>query len=167
MTEQGQRPAVTKYGIISNFKYMGDISVEEAMQSFLSQNKLEQFLFECSDGTVVEITDIHAEKKIVKAEGIPVVTVSIRGNGRIRQMKKQSSNQQHRLEQQIEEQLVFDMTKTAGRIQEEFGADITNSYIALGGHSQELYEEYRNMPQTYGKAVQQVFQAEIKILDWK
>lgn len=164
LTEQGERPAITKYGMVSNFQYVGDISVEEAMQVFLSQNMLERFECECEDGTTIEITDLQVKKQITKEEGVPVVTVAISGKGKILQQGKEI-REQYQQEQQIEEQLVFELTKTAGKLQEKFGIDITNSYVALGGHSRELYEEYRNMPQTYGKTVQQVFQADIKILN--
>ncbi len=167
LTEQGERPVITKYGMVSNFQYIGDVSVEEAMQVFLSQNLLKQFVCECKDGTTVEITDIKVERSIQEQQGIPVVIVSISGKGRIYQENEVSINQQYRLEQNIEQQLEFGLTKAAGNIQEKFGVDITNSYIALGGHSRKLYEEYRNMPETYGKTVQQVFQADISILNWE
>lgn len=165
LTEEGERPVITKYGVVSDFRYAGDISVEEAMQVFLSQNRLKRFEYESEDGSIVEITDIRAEKQITKAEGIPVVTVSISGKARLLQPVGIDSRQQYQLEQKIEEELEFELTKTAGRLQKELGVDMTNSYIALGGHNRELYEQYVNKPETYGKTVQQVFRAEIKILN--
>ena len=164
LTEQGERPAVTGYGVISNFQYTGNITVEEAMQVFLSQNMLKRFQCECDDGTVVEITGIQVRKEITEEGDIPVVTVSVEGKGRILQPSGTDSRQQYQVEQQIEQQLEFGLTKTGGKIQKELGVDMTNSYIALGGHNRKLYEKYRNMPESYGKTVQQVFQAEIKIL---
>lgn len=167
LTEQGERPAITQYGIFSNFQYRGNISVEEAMQSFLSQNMLKHFLCECEDGTIVEIKDIKVEQKITEEEGIPVVTVSVQGNGKISQKGEKSGNYQYELEQQIERQLEFSLSKTGNRLQKDMQVDMTNSYIALGGHNRKLYEEYKDMPDTYGKAVQQVFRADIKILNQK
>lgn len=165
LTEQGERPTITKYGVISNFQYAGDISVEEAMQVFLSQNMLERFQYESSDGTVIELTDIRAEKQIEEAEGIPVVHVSICGKAKILQPQGIDVRQQYKIEQQMEQQLEFELTETAGKLQKELGVDMTNSYIALGGHDRNLYEEYKDMPETYAKNVQQVFHTEIKILN--
>lgn len=163
LAEQGERPVITKYGMVSNFQYVGDITVEEAMQVFLSRNMLKRFQYEIGDGTVIEITDIRAEKQIEEAEGIPVVTVSIQGKARILQPQGTDIRQQYKIEQQIEQQLEFELAKTAGKLQKEMGVDMTNSYIALGGYDRKLYEEYKDRPQTYGKEVQQVFDTEIKI----
>lgn len=167
LTEQGERPVISKYGVISNFQYVGDISVEEAMEVFLSQNLLKNFQYECEDGTIVEITDICVEKQITEEEGIPVVTVSVDGKGSICQSSQTDKRQQYQLEQQLEEQLEFELTETAGKLQKEKGIDMTNSYVALGGHNRSLYEKYLNMPETYGKAVQQVFQTDITILNFQ
>lgn len=165
LSEQGERPAITKYGVISNFQYVGDISVEEAMQIFLSRNMLERFQYEISDGTIAEITDISVQKQITDTDGKPVVTVSVSGKAKILQPVKTDRRQQYQIEQKIAEQLEFELTETAGKLQKEKGIDMTNSYIALGGYNRNLYKEYQNLPQTYGKEVQQVFQVEIKILN--
>lgn len=167
LTEEGERPVITKYGMISNFQYAGELSVEEAMEVFLSQNLLKRFICECEDGTIIEITDINIEKSIEEEQGIPVVTELISGKGKIYQESESSVQEKYRMERNIEQQLEFNLTKTGGNIQKEFGVDMTNSYISLGGYNRKLYEDYRNMPETYGKNVHHIFQVDISILNWK
>lgn len=167
LTDQGGQPAITQYGVISDFEYVGDISVEQAMEVFLSQNLLKHFSYECEDGTVIEISNIRVEQEIQEEEGVPVVKTSLVGKGKISQSVVLEDGEKYRLEKQVAEQLAFQLTKTANELQETYGVDITNSYIALGGHQRELYKKYDNMPKTYGKSVRHVFQAEITILNFQ
>lgn len=166
LTEQGERPVITGYGVVSNFQYRGDISVEEALQVFLSQGLLERCRCESDDGTVVEVTNLQIKKEITEEEGVPTVTVSVSGDGQISQKSRSGRHEQYRMERQLEQQMEFGLAETASRLQKEYGVDMTNSYIALGGHNRKLYEQYQNMPDTYGKKVRQVFRTDIKILNW-
>lgn len=167
LTEQGEQPAITQYGVISNFEYVGDISVETAMEVFLSQNLLKHFEYECEDGTVIEINNMRVEREIQEEAGIPVVKNIITGKGKISQSVAMEEGERYRLEKQVAEQLTFQLTKTANELQEKLGIDMTNSYIALGGYQRNLYEKYKDMPKTYGKDVRHVFQTEVTILNFQ
>ena len=59
-----------------------------------------------------------------------------------------------------------DLQETAARLREEYGVDITNSYVSLGGLNRGLYWKYQNRPQEYNKSAQHVFEVDIEILDW-
>lgn len=167
LTEQGEQPAITQYGVISDFEYVGDVSVETAMEVFLSQNLLKHFEYECEDGTVVEINNIRLEREIQEEDGVPVVKTTIIGKGKISQSAAMEDGERYQLEKQVAEQLTFQLTKTANELQEKLGIDMTNSYIALGGYQRNLYEKYKDMPKTYGKDVRYVFQTEITILNFQ
>lgn len=165
LTNQEGRPVITKYGIISDFKYLGMVSVEEAMEICLSQNLIKEFTLE-QEGRVMEITDLAVHKEVTEEEERPVVTVRIKGKARVYQGKAGTHQEQYQLEQQAEELLEFKLSQTASSLKEAYGIDITNSYVGLGGYNRKLYRRYENMPETYGKEVQQVFHAEISILGW-
>ncbi|MEG0963330.1 MAG: Ger(x)C family spore germination C-terminal domain-containing protein [Lachnospiraceae bacterium] len=167
LTEAGKRPVISGYGMISDFKYKGMMSVKEAMESFLCTNLLKRFTWEFTTGEVVEITGIQVEKKIEQVEGLPVITLNIKGKGRLKTGNPWSLEEKLGLEQRLEEQLSFSLEETGKTMQELYGIDITNSYISLGGYHRGLYEKYNGFPETYAKELHQVFKTEITFLNWE
>lgn len=166
LSEKGSRPAVSGYAAIQNFEYCGILSMEEAMQVFLCQNLLETFLCEPSRDEAAEISNIQVLTSVEDADGTPVVTVSIAGKGKMKTGQASFVGQQYQIEQRMEKRLTADLQGTAKKLQEEYGIDITNSYISLGGLNRGLYGQYRNMPGEYSRDVQHVFEVDIEILNW-
>ena len=167
LEEKGNRPVVNGYAAVSNFHYRGMLDVEEAMEAFLSQGLLQKFICEPSRDLVVEISDIRVKKSMEQEGELPVVTVSITGKGRLKSGQVNSVSQRLRLEKKIEQQLAADLAGTGERLQQEFGIDMTNSYISLGGLNRKLYQIYRNVPDAYNREVQQVFQVAISMMNWE
>lgn len=167
LTEQGNRPVITGYGAVSNFNYQGILTVEDAMKSFLCQNLLKKFTCEPAKNLVVEISDIRAKKTIMLEGTLPVVTVRITGKGRLKTGQVSSVSEQYQLEKKIEKQLTADLAETAERLQQEYGIDVTNSFISLGSKNRSLYRTYRNYPDAYNQEAQHVFQVEIAMLNWE
>lgn len=165
LTDQAGRPVISGYGIISDFKYLGTVSVEEAMEIYLTQNLMKEFILE-QENQVMEITDLVVNKEVTEEEERPVVHVNVKGKARVYQGKARTDQEQYLLEQQAEELLEFRLSQTAASMKETYGIDITNSYVGLGGYSRKLYRRYQNRPDTYGKEVQPVFRADISMLNW-
>ncbi|MCI9174150.1 MAG: hypothetical protein HFH49_04265 [Lachnospiraceae bacterium] len=167
LTGEGNRPVITGYAAVSNFNYQGILSAEDAMKSFLCQNLLEKFTCEPSRNLAVEISNIRAKKTVTMEGNLPLVTVRITGKGRLKTGRISSVSEQYQLEKKIEKQLTADLAETAGRLQQEYGMDLTNSYISLGGQNRSLYRIYRDYPDAYNQEVQQAFQVEIDMLNWE
>lgn len=167
LTGEGNRPAITGYAAVSNFNYQGILSVEDAMKSFLCQNLLEKFTCEPSRNLAVEISNIRAKKTVTMEGNLPLVTVRIMGKGRLKTGRISSVSEQYQLEKKIEKQLTADLAETAGRLQQEYGIDLTNSYISLGGQNRSLYRIYRDYPDAYNQEARQAFQVEIDMLNWE
>ncbi len=166
LTEQGERPVITGYGAVLNFDYCGTLSVEEAMQTFLCQNLLEKFTCEVGENQVVEISDIQVSVSVEETEDEPVVTVSVGGKGRMKTGQISSAAQQFQTEQKIERQIAADLHKTAKKLREEYGIDMTNSYVSLGGQNRELYRKYKDFPGLYNQKARQIFLVDIDLLNW-
>ena len=58
------------------------------------------------------------------------------------------------------------LQKCAAKLREEYGIDMTNSYISLGGLNRGLYQVYKHLPDEYSQNVRQVFEVDIEILNW-
>ena len=137
------------------------------MESFLCQNLLQKFTCDLSEHVVVEISDIQTVLTVEESGGVPVATVSIKGKGRSITGKANSAAQEYQLEQKIEQRLTADLQETSNRLRREYGIDITNSYVSLGGQNRSLYRKYKDAPKDYNRQVQQVFQVDIELLNWE
>ena len=166
LEENGNRPVVGGYAAVSDFNYRGTLSVEDAMLAYLSQNLLEKFTCEIS-GNVVEISGIQVSLSIRREGELPFAEVKISGKGKLKTGQMNSYSEQRRLEKKLGEKLTADLAEAAGRLQEEHGIDMTNSFISLGGQDRELYGIYQGQPDAYNGKVQQVFQVEVSMLNWE
>lgn len=167
LTEKGNRPVITEYAAVLNFRYKGTFSVEEAMEIFLCQNLLKKFTCESVKNEVVEISDIRVSKSITLEGRQPVVAVSVQGTGRLKTGQMNSASEQYQLEKNIEKQLLADLTETAERMRQDYGIDVTNSYVSLGGENRDLYYLYKNRADDYNQDVQQMFQVDISLTNWE
>lgn len=167
LTEKGNRPVITGYAAVLNFNYKGILTVEEAMEAFLCQNLLEKFTCESVKNEVVEISDIRVEKSITQEGEQPVVTVSIHGTGRLKTGQLNSTAEQYQLEKNMEKQILADLAETAERLNQDYGIDMTNSYVSLGGENRDLYYLYKNRADDYNREVQQIFQVDISLTSWE
>ncbi|MEY8391426.1 hypothetical protein D3Z36_05900 [Lachnospiraceae bacterium] len=167
LTEQGNRPTVTGYGAVLNFEYCGILSVEEAMEVFLCQNLLRKFTCELSAYEVAEISGLQATVSVDEVNGAPVATVSITGKGRMATGQASSAVQQYRLEEKIEKRLTANLQETAETLRQEYGMDMTNSFVSLGGLNRALYRKYKDQPQRYNQEVRQMFEVDIDLLNWE
>lgn len=167
LTEQGNRPTITKYAAVLNFSYRGMLTVEEAMEVFFCQGLLEKFTVEPAKNEVVEISDIQVNMSIKRQNETPTVTVSISGKGKLKTGQVSSTQQQYQMEQKIEQHLTKDLQATAEKLTEKFGMDMTNSYLSLGGLDRELYNIYENLPDMYNEKVQHIFEVDINLMNWE
>lgn len=167
LAENGGRPVISAYAAVSGFAYRGMVSVEEAMESFLAQGLLERFTCEPSEDEVVEVSGIRVSCQVEQKGDAPVVTVKIKGQGRLKTGQANSASERARLEEKAEQGLMASLQGTAKRLQEEYGIDMADSYLMLGGHNRGLYGKYRGLAETYNREVQHVFQVDISLLDWE
>lgn len=163
LSEKGNRPAVSGYAAFQNFEYAGILTVEEAMYAFLCQNLLETFLCEPNQEEAAEISGIRVQTTIEAAQDGPVVTTSISGKGSLKTGQTSSMGQQYQIEQRMQRRLTADLQECAKKLQEEYGIDVTNSYVSLGGLNRELYSRYKDRPEEYNRDVQHVFEVDIEI----
>lgn len=166
LTEKGERPVITGYAAVADFKYKGSLTVEEAMESYLCQNLLNRFICEPGNNMVVEVSGIRVKKSIEREDEELVVTVDISGKGKLEAGQVNSVSERYQLERKLEKNLTADLTRTAEKLRQEYGIDMTNSYISLGGSSRELYEEYKNSSDVYNENVRHVFQVDISLQNW-
>lgn len=167
LSEKGKRPAISGYAVIDHFDYVGKISVEDAMQVFLSQRLLDTFLCELNEEEAAEISNISVSAEVSDDGESPTVSVSVAGQGRMKAGQANSMGQEYQIEQRMEKRLAADLQETAGKLQEEYGVDITNSYVSLGGYNRNLYQKYKGGPEEYNRSVRHLFEVDIDILNWE
>lgn len=167
LTDQGNRPAVTGYGAVLNFEYGGLLSVKEAMEVFLCQNLLKKFTLELSEDEVAEISELQVSATVEEAEDVPVISISVKGKGKMMTGQPGSAAQQYRMEKKIEKLLTADLQETAEKMRKDYAMDMANTYSSLGGLNRELYRKYQGQPEVYNQKAQHVFEVDINLLNWK
>ena len=167
LENKADRPVITAYGLEAQFQYRGRVSVQEAMQSFLCQSMLERFTWETGRGQAVELTDLKVTRKIAELEGKPQITVKISGKGKILTEGGRQPQEKLQLSQSVEKELQSALTRTAEHFKQEYHADLTNSFLSLGGQNRKLYQQYRDAPETYAEELSHVFEVDITILEWE
>lgn len=164
LADHGGLPSITEYAVIDAFSYKGNVSVEEAMQSFLCQGQLESFLYTLESGEVVEIQDMKTETAFTIEGENTVVTVEMTGKGKVKKVGEEASLE-GQIRKRLNRQLEHDLIQTAAEWQKEPGVDITNSFIKLGGYDRELYQKYCQDYEGYLEQLVIDFQVDLKIVN--
>ena len=112
------------------------------MQIFLCQNLIETFLCELNQEEAAEILNIRVSVSVADDRDDPTVLVSVAGQGKLKAGQANSMGQEYQIEQRMEKRLMTNLQETAQKLQQEYGIDITNSYVSLGGYNRKLYQKY-------------------------
>lgn len=181
LTEQGGLPVIRNYYAISGGIPKGEISINEAVLSYLSQGKLEKLAFTLEDGTAVSVNRISAQGEFSRGNGvlyhnrIRLETVVEKSNvaGRARtsggngmaERNEMRGRSEAELKREIKERLLEQLKQTAQNLRAAPEIDITNSFYKLGMYDREKYQEYREHFEEYVENVKYVFEVEVILVN--
>jgi len=166
LTNNGGIPTITSYAVMKRFEFVGTMSVDDAMISFLSQGMVKKLEYELSDQTVLEIQNISRNIVISEVNGKPELTVEIKGNALPKNVLNMPPKELEQLKYKLDQQLTQTMNATANQMLMEHKIDITNSYILLGGYNRKLYDVYYNYPERYEEELTLKYDISITILNY-
>lgn len=166
LKEEGGMPVIRNYYVISQFIPGGEVSVEEAVLSYLCQGKLKKLSFSMEDGTNVDIQSIRAKGRITKKYPLQL-NISIRLEAKILNSYGKSEEDNQKLKTKISKKFTDSLNKAAGNLKSEPDADITNSYNRLGRYSRWAYRTYNGNPGSYLADLQPVFEIRTVLVEEK
>lgn len=142
LKEKGGLPVIENYYVLSQFEPRGEISVEEAVLSYLAQGKMKKLSFTMEDGSNIDIQRIKVKSKMVKDRPL---TLSIKIRLEAKVINKSGA------EENIAKALTDRLEHAAINLKEAPGMDIANSYYQLGRNDRKLYQKYWEDPKGYLK----------------
>ena len=168
LTDNGGIPSITEYAVVDAFRYEGNIGVEEAMQVFLCQNQLEQFLYHLKTGEIVELQNIRAKTEITAGATLDdriVVTTILTGDAKQKKAGDSGTVALGWLQKQLNRQLKEELTITATELLASPGMDMSNSFVKLGGYERELYDRYQQDYTGYQKKLDLQFSVDMTVIN--
>lgn len=154
----GEKPVVTAYYVWKRGAAAGKVEAAEAMLSFFTQNKLESNLLSVDGGTVIELGDSCNQISFNEKNGRRQIVVQIACTGKI--VNETADVSKEKLTEAVEAYF----NGCAGRLLEERGIDLSNSYRKLGGAARGWYAEYKAAPESYEPSMEIVYDVQI---DWR
>lgn len=164
LTAEGNLPAIRNYYAISGGVPQGEISINEAVLSYLSQGKLKKLAFTLEDGTAVTMNRMKVTGEFSKGKELHYKT-KIHLEAAVQKNVSEETEEDAVLKEQIIRKFEEQLTKTAENLQDEPGIDITNSFFKLGMYDREKYEKYQRNMDGYLKDLRYEFDVEIILVN--
>lgn len=154
--DKGGLPVVCSYYAYSGGETKGEISIEEAVLSYLSQGKLKKLSFTLEDGTPVAIDRITVKNSFSRGDEIGYHTKI--------QLETSVEAKNANAGKEITNLLEKALQQTAEKLLVTKDVDITNSFYRLGMYSREKYMAYQGRRKDYTKDLKQYFEVETIIV---
>ncbi len=166
LEEKGGIPVIESYYAVAGGIPRGEIGVNEAVLSYLSQGKLKKLMFSLHDGTAITINRIRARGGFSRGDGVHY-TERIRVEVVVEQNTKLEEPKENEIRQEIKNWLTVQLEESAKELLKAKRIDITNSFYKLGMCSKEKYEEYKRDPGRYVDELECGFEIEVVLLNEK
>lgn len=148
LTKEGGLPVIRNYYAFSGGEAKGEISINEAILSYLCQGKLKKLAFTLEDGTAITIERITVRGGFSRGDEMHYST-EIRLETVVEKDLEEGSREYRQLKQKITKLLEEQLSQTSRNLLDAPGIDMTNSFYKLGMCSRDKYETYQGKPEKY------------------
>ncbi len=160
----GNLPVIRNYYAVSGGVLKGEISIQEAVLSYLIQGKLKKLSFSLDEKTPVSIQRIRVKRDFFKRNPILYhnkITLEVVVENDIDTAGKEGKEVKENLEKLFQKEL----KKSGGDLLTAPGIDLANSFCRLGMQDRTLYEQYKNNPEEYIRNLKYDFKIEVILLN--
>lgn len=164
LTEEGGLPVIRNYYAISAGEPKGEISISEAILSYLSQGKLKKLSFTLPDQTAVSLERIVVHGEFSRGDGIDYHT-KIQLEAKLGRNIEESGAEGEQIKSQITQLFEEELEKTSQDLLDAPGIDMTNSFYKLGMGNKEKYEVYEGKLDQYIEDARYDFEVETILLN--
>lgn len=164
LKEEGGLPIICNYYAFSYGVPKGEVTVGEAILSYLCQGSIKKLAFTLQDGTPVSINrikvkeDFMGEKKLLYHNKIRLEVV-------VEKDFDTGSRKGEELGRQIEDLFLGQLTKSAKSLLRDSEIDMTNSFYKIGRYDRKKYEKYKNDSQKYLNDLEMQFEVDVILLN--
>lgn len=164
LQEVGGLPMIRSYYAVSGGELKGEVSIQEAVLSYLSQGKLKKLSFSLEDQTPVSIQRIRAKGNFFTRNPLLYhnkITLEVIVENGIDTAGKAGKEIKERIGKLFQKEL-----KDSGRnLLTAPGIDLANSFCKLGMYGGSLYEQYKGDLETYIKNLEYDFEIEVILIN--
>lgn len=164
LEEEGGLPIIRKYYAFSYGVPKGEISVQEAVLSYLCQGSIKKLAFTLEDKTPVTVNRIKVKNNFMGDKKLLYLN-KIRLEVAVEKDMDTGGGKGEELKQQIETLFLNQLTASAKTLLEDSGIDMTNSFYQLGRYDGKKYEQYRNDSQGYLDHLEIQFEVDVILLN--
>lgn len=163
LTDKGGMPAIGNYYAISGGICKGEISIKEAILSYLVQGKIRKLAFSLEDGTGIWMNRIRVREDFDKEELCYYSKIKLE---MIAEKKLKSGSKEGEILRKKVKRLMSEQIKqTAEKLSDNPKIDMTNSYYKLGMYDKEKYQKYKGYFTEYQKDIKYEFEVDVILLN--
>lgn len=161
--DKGGLPVIRNYYAVEGGKPKGEISLNQAMLSYLTQGKIKELSFSLDNQIPVKIKRVKAKRKYEKDDHLCRVELALEAS--LEEDFLDETWACEKLEQEISGRFSRQLSKAGQSLKDKQGIDITNSFYLLGMEDQETFSRYRGDLEGYGEDLGYKFSVEVKIVN--
>ncbi len=164
LSEKGGMPVIDRYYAVAGGVPKGEIGVNEAVLSYLSQGKLKKLMFSLEDGTAITVNRLKVQGGFSRGTGV-VYQDQIHVEVVVEKDLAAGSGEAERIRAEVKEWLEVQLISRTDELLKEPEIDITNSFYKLGMSDRKKYEEYRRDMERYVEDLECGFEVEVVLLN--
>ena len=164
LTEEGGLPVIRNYYAVSAGVPKGEVSISEAMMSYLCQGKLKKMSFTLPDQTAVSLERISVHGDFSQENRICYNT-RIQLEAKVGKNFDETGKEAAEIQKQITRLFEDELEKTSQDLLDAPGIDMTNSFYKLGRGNKKLYETYVGNIEQYMEDAEYEFEVETILLN--
>lgn len=161
---EGGLPVIRNYYAISGGEPKGEVSVREAVLSYLTQGKIKKLAFTMEDGLAITINRIVSKGAFDAEEGL-LYKSKIRLEAVVEKNMETGGQKGDQIRQELEDLFEKELAKSEENLLTAPGIDLTNSFFRLGKSGGGEYEAYLGDLERYLKDVTCQFEVEVILVN--
>lgn len=164
LRDVGGLPVIRSYYAVSGGELKGEVSIQEAVLSYLSQGKLKKLSFSLKNQTPVTIQRIRAKGNFFKQNPVLYhnqITLEVIVENETDTADKEGK----KIKEQLEKLFLKELKKSGDSLLTAPGIDLTNSFALLGMYDRTLYEQYKEKLEEYNRQLKYDFEIEVILIN--
>lgn len=141
LQEKGGLPVIRGYYAITGGVPKGEVGLNEAMLSYLTQGKIEKLYFSMEDQTPVSIRRVSAKRTYQGENHTCLVQIGLEAS--VEENFRQENGSREELRRRIGQEFFVQLKETGENLKDAPEIDFTNSFYRLGMSDKAAYQKYK------------------------
>ncbi len=163
LKEEGGLPVIRGYYAMAGGVPKGEIGINEAMLSYLTQGKIEKLYFSMEDQTPVTVKRISAKRTYQGKNHTCLVKISLEASVEEDFLNEENANDV--LSQRIGDEFYTQLKETGESLKDAPKVDFTNSFCRLGLSDKEAYQKYKGDMEGFLRGLGYAYEVKVNLVN--